>query len=215
MPTPKAGYYIDGQRIPGTTTIIGRFKDSGALMYWAWQQGKEGKDFRETAEAAASAGTLAHLMVEDYLKDTITPTDPLISDDIRAKADSAFNAFLAWERQSNLKVISLEQPYVSHQHRYGGTPDGIVEVDGQLAILDIKTSSDVYRDHLIQVAAYRGLYEEVTGKQVTGGFHILRFAKENGDFSHHYYSELNDAWHMFLHLRAAYSLDLKLKKRAR
>ena len=40
MATPKKGYRYQNEVIPGTTTIISRFKDSGALMYWAHQQGK-------------------------------------------------------------------------------------------------------------------------------------------------------------------------------
>jgi hypothetical protein len=32
-----------GNRLPSVTTIIGRFKDSGGLLYWANQQGLEGK----------------------------------------------------------------------------------------------------------------------------------------------------------------------------
>ena len=40
MAHPKGGYKLDGKRVPGTTTIIGRFKDSGGLLYWAFEQGK-------------------------------------------------------------------------------------------------------------------------------------------------------------------------------
>jgi hypothetical protein len=41
MAHPSGGYHNkDGQRVPGTTTIIGRFKDSGGLMYWAKDQGQ-------------------------------------------------------------------------------------------------------------------------------------------------------------------------------
>jgi len=36
MPTPAKGYRLkDGTRVPGTTTITGRFKDSGGLIHWA------------------------------------------------------------------------------------------------------------------------------------------------------------------------------------
>jgi hypothetical protein len=38
IPTPKRGYYTtSGVRVPGTTTIIGRFKESGGLIHWANQ----------------------------------------------------------------------------------------------------------------------------------------------------------------------------------
>lgn len=36
MPTPRQGYYnAKGERVPGVTTVLGRFKDSGALIHWA------------------------------------------------------------------------------------------------------------------------------------------------------------------------------------
>lgn len=38
MPTPKQGYYTEaGKRVPSVTTVISRFKDSGALIHWANQ----------------------------------------------------------------------------------------------------------------------------------------------------------------------------------
>lgn len=37
MPSPKGGYRTkDGSRVPGTTTILGRFKESEGITYWAW-----------------------------------------------------------------------------------------------------------------------------------------------------------------------------------
>ena len=89
-----------------------------------------------------------------------------------------------------------------------------MEIGGKLAIVDIKTSNAIYRDYLLQVAAYKQLWEENNqDKPITGGFHILRFSKENGDFSHHFFPKLSEAWEMFLHLRMAYDLDNELKKR--
>ena len=32
MPTPKKGYYVDGEKVPGVTTVLGRFKESGGLI---------------------------------------------------------------------------------------------------------------------------------------------------------------------------------------
>ena len=81
--------------------------------------------------------------------------------------------------------------------------------------MDIKTSNGVYRDNLLQVAAYGYLWAANNPPdQITGGYHILRFSKENGDFSHHFYPDLSEAWEMFVLLRKAYDIDLRLKKRA-
>lgn len=38
MPTPRKGYYTTkGERVPGVTTILSRFKDAGGLIHWANQ----------------------------------------------------------------------------------------------------------------------------------------------------------------------------------
>ena len=113
------------------TTIISRFKDSGALIYWAWTQGREGKDFRETTKAAADAGTIAHAMVEADLKATHDLAEDWHDPDVVGKAQDAFKAFKSWKRQSRLKVISLECPLTSETHMFGGTPDGIVADRGE------------------------------------------------------------------------------------
>ena len=64
MPTAKAGYYlVDGTRVPSVTTVLGRFKESGPLIHWAWGLGIQGKDYREERDKAADAGTLAHAAV--------------------------------------------------------------------------------------------------------------------------------------------------------
>ncbi len=68
---------------------------------------------------------------------------------------------------------------------------------------------------LCQVAAYGKLWEENRPEQpVEGGYHIIRFDKTYGDFSHHWYPELDDAWTYFKLVREAYDLAKELKKRA-
>jgi hypothetical protein len=74
-----------------------------------------------------------------------------------------------------------------------------------LVLLDYKTSNGVYSDMLIQLAAYKNLWEENRPDlPITGGCHLLRFAKERGDFAHHYFQELDDEWEQFLLFRQAY-----------
>jgi hypothetical protein len=223
MPTPKEGYRLaDGTRVPGVTTVIGRFKDSGALMQWAFKQGKEGKrSLYEEAEKAADIGTCAHGLVELHIGNADAfsldryAKDALPDEDMRKKAWTAFNSYLKWAENFKVRVVEQECLLVSEKHRFGGTPDAIGVVGNELCLLDWKTSNAVYSDYLIQLAAYRHLWEENRpGQPITGGFHLLRFAKEHGDFSHHYFPDLSNAWRMFLLYREAYEIDKELKKRA-
>lgn len=219
MPTPKNGYFLaDGTKVPGTTTIIGRWKDSGALMHWAFKQGKLGKDrLYEEAEKAADIGTLAHAMVEAHIKHA--NVDCMLDSaaaDMKDKARSAFNAYLAWERMTKLRVIDQEMQLVSEKYRYGGTPDAIGIIDNELCLLDWKSSNGIYTDYLIQVAAYKNLWDENhPDRIIVGGCHILRFAKEHADFSHHFFPDLSEAWRQFVLFREAYDIDKVLSKRAR
>src|ERR1700731_1561533 len=56
-----------GNRLPSVTTIIGRFKESGGLLYWANQQGLEGKTLDQARVEVTTPGTLAHKAVEDHI----------------------------------------------------------------------------------------------------------------------------------------------------
>lgn len=221
MARPTGGYKnAAGQRVPGVTTPIGRFKDSGALLWWAFGQGKAAErgeidSLYDKRDEAADAGTLAHEMVEAHIAgedfETVIKGKPKA---IVIQAMSAFNAYLNWSQTSNLEIIAQEMPLVSEKYQFGGTPDAIGIVAGELCIVDWKTSNGVYPDYLIQMAAYKVLWEENNPKDpITGGFHLCRFSKENGDFAHHYYSELDDGWEQFKLFLKAYELDKKLKKR--
>jgi hypothetical protein len=218
MPTPKLGYRLkDGTRVPGTTTIIGRFKESGGLIAWAWQCGIDGKDYREVRDAAANAGTLAHKMVENWLH-KIEPREALCGEEdaqVVERAIKAFDAFLDWQRGTKLEVLAQEMQLVSETYRYGGTPDAIGQSEnGQLVLLDWKTSNRIYADYLLQLAAYRQLWHECNPGDLLEGAHLLRFGKEHGDFHHHSFptSVIDQAWEAFRRMRELYELDKELKR---
>jgi hypothetical protein len=213
MATPKQGYWLDGERLPSVTTVLSRFKESGALMHWAWEQGKAGKDYREERDKAAGIGTIAHEMVEAHIRGHEFDASQYAAELVE-KAKKPFAAFLEWAGSTQLKPLETEVALISNEYRFGGTLDAMLIRDN-LALGDWKTSNGVYGDYLMQLAAYAQLWKENRpDRPITGGFHLLRFDKEYGDFHHHWYSDLDDAWEMFKHLRAAYSFDKKLKKRA-
>ena len=213
MPTPKAGYHLaDGTRVPSVTTVIGRFKDAGGLIHWAWDLGKQGKDYREERDKAADAGTLAHAAVEAWIHKQ--PYEFEGDPEVCGKARKAFDAFLKWAEQSQLKITHTEVGLVSEKHRFGGTLDAMT-ISGKRALMDWKSSNRTYGEYLIQVRAYGELWNEhFPDDPVTGGYDLVRFDKTYGDFHHHHWDELDSAWAAFLHLRHLYDLEKELKARA-
>lgn len=213
MPTPRKGYFTkDGTKVPSVTTILGRFKEAGGLMHWAWKCGTDGVDYRAVRDDAANAGTMAHDLIERHIKGEALSIEG--NAEIVARAKRAFDAYLSWEDQTKIKVIETETPLVSEKHRYGGTFDGLGDHNGKLVLLDWKASNAIYGDYLMQLAAYKNLIEENRDNQKIEGFYLCRFSKDTGDFSVHWYEDLSEAWEMFLCLRRAYELDKSVKKRA-
>jgi hypothetical protein len=212
---PKGGYYLKGKRIPSVTTILGRFKESGGLIHWAWQLGREGKDYREERDSSANAGKLAHSAVEAWIRGQPFSFEAKAGHDVVVRAQTSFGAFLKWANQTHLRATHTEVPLISKEYLYGGTFDAIL-IDDRRAMGDWKTSNGVYPEYLMQLAAYKALWEEnFPNDPITGGYHLLRFDKTYGDFAHHWWGELDTAWEAFKHLRALYDLDKELKARTK
>jgi hypothetical protein len=181
----------DGTVVPSVTTVLGRFKESGGLLWWANQQGLAGKTLEEARVPAATAGTMAHDMVEAKINGRELPT--LIGDaDVVNKAKSAFAVYENWQSMSHLVIKHTEVSLVSETYRFGGRLDAMGTVNDVLCLVDWKTSNAIYSDYILQLAAYGLLWEENYPEHpIVGGYHLIRFAKEEGDFSHHYFPKLN------------------------
>ncbi len=235
MGTKPGGYHTkDGTRVPSVTTILGRYKESGALIHWAAGQAAEyvlrnlpenptredlvklchaaKNHYRDVRDEAASAGTMAHDAVECWIrKEPVTFEG---SEEVCRKAQVSFDAFLEWADQTQLTVTHTEVALVSEAHKFGGTLDAMM-VRGKRSLGDWKTSNAVYGEYLCQIAAYAILWEENYPDQpIEGGYHLLRFDKTYGDFKHHWWPELETAKRSFLLMRELYEYDKELKKRA-
>ncbi len=203
-------------RVPGTTTIIGRFKDSSALMPWANRMGLEGLTLSEATKTALDAGTLCHLMVERDIRGLpeLNLSEHTESIDVKDKASSAYLGYLEWKSQSHMKPLLTEIPIVSRKWLFGGTIDA-VQINGKVALLDWKTSNGLYSDHLYQLGGgYSLLWKEAHPEQpIAGGYCLLRFSKIEGDFHHHAWQNLSMAERGFKYMRILYELDKRVKER--
>ena len=221
MARPTSGYKnAEGQRVPGTTTILGVFGDKGALIYSANRLGLDGKNIRdEWYGKAANIGTLAHDLFEAHIlaemgKPHTEPDQSVYTDEEVETAHVAYGAAVEWLDQTNIRILQTETPLVSEKYQFGGTPDAIgVDSKDRTVILDWK-SGGVYGSALFQVAAYKLLVEECLNMKIEG-FHVVRFAKETGDFVHRWYPELDKQAEAFPRMRELYTLLQETDKRAR
>lgn len=222
MPRPAGGYRnAAGKRIPGVTTITGRWKESGGLIAWAWKMGRDGRDLNDARDAAADAGTIAHEMIDAHLHGGAFEPDSYAPPLVKS-AEHAFLGFLEWFERNKISLVESEVSMISEKYQFGGTFDAAMAgaSNGGITMLDFKTSNGIYTEMLIQVAgAYTLLWEENRpGKPITS-IDILRVSKpEQPDdpvsFNHcHWSGEIIPiAQRQFILLREAYDLDQRLKK---
>ena len=84
--------------------------------------------------------------------------------------------------------VAVEKPLCSIEHKFRGTCDLIAVIDGRLTLVDVKTGKSrngVYNEYDLQLAAYKLMFEEQTGKEILDCA-ILLFCKEKKSWSLHF-----------------------------
>jgi predicted RNA-binding protein YlqC (UPF0109 family) len=156
-----------GQTVPSVTTVLGAL-DKSALLNWAVDETAtyavdnlhlltqldrraalelvKGARWRKTGEAA-DKGTDAHSILEDLARDVIV-------------LNNNHNSWVlnCWDQLSEefeIEVLEAEPTFWNGEIGYAGSADLVARVNGELAVLDYKTSgSGVYGETSLQLAAY-------------------------------------------------------------
>lgn len=157
----------------------------------------------EKRDQAADAGTLAHSMVEVYLKNEGYVDLAGKDEAVVTKATACFEAFKTWAASHQFKMVESERALVS-KLGYGGTID-IGAVVGDLNIVDVKTSSGIYFSMKVQVAGYGLLWNENNPDNPIKGYRILQLGAE-GDFHEGYWPNLDHEAQVFLNCLNIYKI---------
>ena len=203
----------NGVILPGVTTIIdGQLGwNKRVLMNWSRNMALDGIDPDKVKEQAGDIGTLIHDMIEAHIvgEEFDTSGSPQVEID---KAENGFLAFLDWEATNKPQYLGLEIEVISEVYMYGGTMDILCHIAEKLIQIDIKSSSGVYPEMIIQVAAYQAAYEEQEGKHIDEN-HILKLGKEDGGFEHHKITQqkIDAGWKVFKNLLAIKQIQKELR----
>lgn len=143
-------------------TSVTSHKNREFFAEWRRKVGEEKAD--RITKQATSRGTDMHTLVEFYLKNLDCPSDVLpISEmlfQIAGKELDKINNIYALESSLYSKVLGI-----------AGTVDCIAEYEGELAIIDFKTSKkpkprEWIEHYFVQAAAYACMFYELTGISV-------------------------------------------------
>lgn len=131
-------------------------------------------------EEAAEIGTNVHDFLAAWWKSEVDhgPTPTLPEDE---KVQNCVNAAFAWFKDHELKPVGIEEALYSRQHKFCGRADWIGYIDGQLSVLDFKSTKAIYPELALQCTAYGQAQFEMTGEKPETRWG-LRLDKHDGSF---------------------------------
>lgn len=177
-------YRLDGIIIPSVSAVM-------APLSKVKYEGINSK----TLEKAASKGTSVHNAIENWLKFDI--------EDVPPEYQGYFGAFRMWWDKYKPEVVGSEIRMCHRLMRYAGTADLIAYIDGELTLVDYKTTytiSDMTCG--VQLEAYAQALENMGVKvQKKGILHL----KKDGSYELRGYP-IKDAgrWRVFGALKTVY-----------
>lgn len=147
---PHIAYIWSNKPLPSVTQIA-HHTPVPELFKWYWSQGRNGLPFNAELDRTAEIGKLVHAMVNAYFDlSVVVEIEPYPLDSVRI-AEKIVERLIPVVREFG-EPVRLEVPIVCP--KYGGTPDGIFKLGGQLLLVDYKTSSRVVPEHYVQLAGY-------------------------------------------------------------
>ena len=190
-------YKVGDQKLPSITSITSH-KSRKSIAEWRRRVGAV--EANKISRRAASRGTDTHTITEYYLKNLELPEVQPLSDFLFKISKPFLN---------NLdNIYALEKPLYSLQLGVAGTVDCIAEYNGELSIIDFKTSKEPkprewIEGYFVQAAAYACMLYELTGLTVKKL--VIIMSCENGECE--VYEEYNKS--KFIRLLMQYIKDWK------
>ncbi len=184
-------YRLGDAVIPSVTTLM---KPLSETIY--------GTIDKEVLDKAARKGTAVHSAIETYSNFGII--------DIDAENKPYFDGYLKFEDEHKVNLCGSEIKLYHKELMYAGTADMIAEVDGQLTLIDFKTSYSV-SDMLcgVQLEAYnRALKSRDIDFKIQQK--LIVHLKKNGEYALHSF-KVNDVecWKVFTSLVTIYNYKKK------
>ena len=162
--TPKGRFYKapNGKWYPSVTTVTGHKAIEGIKK---WEQRVGWTKAESIRRSSSWRGTKFHGIVEEYFKGNLE----------KVKESKGLPSYLFGFARETLDRIDnihcLEAPLYSDDLCLAGRVDCIAKFDGELAVIDFKTTGSLKKEeylekYFVQEAAYAYMYYEMTGVEV-------------------------------------------------
>ena len=162
---PDSRYYQrNGEYYPSITYVLSYYPKGKFFEDWLK---KVGYNADYIVKKAGEEGTQVHEMIEDYLNEKElnflnTSHQPQYNPNVW----QMFLKFVEWWEEFTPTLIETEVHLFSDKLKVAGTCDLVCEIDGELWVIDFKTSNTLQTTYDLQASIYGKCYEECFGKKV-------------------------------------------------
>ena len=149
-------YYKAGDNFyPSVTFVLESYpKGYGFIEYLKSQ----GNNAEVELKKAGDEGSLIHDAIDMYLKgEQVVWNDEVYSFRVWTQILKIFSFFETHKPE----IIENEVSITSDKYRIGGTIDLICRLNGELWLIDYKSSNALYKTHELQISAYATMWNEV------------------------------------------------------
>jgi hypothetical protein len=162
---PDSRYYRrNGKYYPSVTYVLGYYPKGKFFENWLKQVGFA-SDY--IVKKAAEEGTQVHELCEAYLNgEELKFLDDKGRPQYNPDVWQMFLRFVEFWELIKPTLIETEVHLFSDVLKVAGTCDLIVEINGELWLLDLKTSNQLQLTYELQTAVYGQCYEECFGKKI-------------------------------------------------
>lgn len=151
--------------------MLNEIKSMGTDEYYNLLEQAKGAS-RKKSKNATDVGHEVHEAIEKYIKQKKVP------EGLSAEAKKGFDQFIIWEAKRKPVWIASELIVCSEKHQLAGTMDALAIIDGNLMVVDFKTSNQISEEAFLQTAAYQMMLTEMDNSIEVKGRVILRVPKD-------------------------------------
>ena len=154
----------EGVYYPSVTTILQYMPKNKFFEMWL-------KDVGHNADLimrrAGKEGTQVHEAIETLLEgEELHWMDDYGNAKYNEKVWEMINKFVDFWTTCKPELISTEEFVYSDEYRYAGTADLVCKLDGEVWLIDFKTSNSLHKSYDLQLASYAKALKESKGVEI-------------------------------------------------
>jgi len=154
----------EGVYYPSVTTILQYMPKNKFFELWLKDVGHNANIIMKRA---GKEGTQVHEAIETLLEgEELDWMDDYGNAKYNETVWEMINKFVDFWKTHKPELISTEEFVYSDEHKYAGTADLICKLDGQVWLIDFKTSNSLHKSYDLQLASYAKALKECRGVEI-------------------------------------------------